>query len=193
MDEWSKTSNRELSRENSKNDWIEASPLWRGKRSFIVRNESRINFVPNVSSNNFTTNALNACRSNNEPPLLKNRGQKERYGGRWTPKRQRADKKGNTPRLSATTESWYSPLFSTHPRISYALFDIGSFNFPLFPCPPFASRGAYYRRSFTLEIADFLEPVKGNLAPCSVTPLEIDACNARQLVGIIGTVSRTVL
>lgn len=42
-------------------------PLWRGKRSFIVRNESRINFVPNVSSNNFTTNALNACRSNNEP------------------------------------------------------------------------------------------------------------------------------
>lgn len=42
-------------------------PLCRGKRSFIVRNESRINFVPNVSSNNFTTNALNACRSNNEP------------------------------------------------------------------------------------------------------------------------------
>lgn len=91
----------------------------------------------------------------------------------------------------ATTESWYSiPLLSTHPWISYALFDIGSFNFPFFPCPPFAARGAYYRRSFTLEIADFLEPVKGNLAPCSVTRLEIDACNARQLVGIIGTVSR---
>lgn len=52
------------------------------------------------------------------------------------------------------------------------------------------AEAAYYRCSFMFEIAGFAALVEDNLAAYSVTRLEIDACNAKQLFQIIGTVVR---
>lgn len=85
MDEWPKILN-ELSRENSKKQLNGGSPLWREKKSFIVRIAYKFRFEfrfdPNIS-NNFTINTLNACRSNNESHLSKNREEKERNEERY--------------------------------------------------------------------------------------------------------------
>lgn len=67
-----------------KNNWMEALhyDVKRNHSSFELRINFVSNFDPNIS-NNFTINTLNACRSNNESHLSKNREEKERNEERY--------------------------------------------------------------------------------------------------------------